>query len=215
MTVLRRAFTLMEVNLAIFIMAGGVLAMVSLYSLGMRESRQSTEDVAAAGYADAVFAPLVTKLSSRNLTWRGWTSIGDNPSGEGSKVCDGVTQNGKGWAAYVQKVGSENSGLFRINVDAGWGGLAKNAFDEIKNAEEDTSGSSGAGGGIGANGGGANQSVLNIPDPNLPSDYFYGLVATRKGSVISLAFRASRRRDALMSQPVYYTEVHFQGRDDK
>ena len=211
MTVLRRAFTLMEVNLAIFIMAGGVLAMVSLYSLGMRESRQSTEDVAAAGYADAVFAPLVTKLSSRNLTWRGWTSIGGNPSGEGSKVCDGVTQNGKGWAAYVQKVGSESSGLFRINVDAGWGGLAKNAFDEIKNAEEDTSGSSGA---IGANVD-ENESELSIRDPNLPSDYFYGLVATRKGSVISLAFRASRRRDALMSQPVYYTEVHFQGRDDK
>ena len=202
MTALRKAFTLMEINLAIFIMAGGVLAMVSLYSLGMRESRQSTEDVAAAGYADAVFAPLVSKLSSRNMTWRGWTSIGSAPSGEGSKVCDGVSQNGKGWAAYVEKVGSNSSGLFRISVSEGWNSLVQNAFDAIANAEEDTTGVPG-------------ESALSIAKPDLPSDYFYGLVATRKGSVISLAFRASRRRDALMSQPVYYTEVHFQGRDDK
>ena len=56
---LRTAFTLMEVNLAIFIMATGVLGMVSLYSLGFRESRQSVEDVASSGIADAFFAPLV------------------------------------------------------------------------------------------------------------------------------------------------------------
>ena len=209
MTVLRKAFTLMEVNLAIFIMATGVLAMVSLYSLGMRESRQSTEDVAVAGYADAVFAPLVAKLSSRNLTWRGWTSIGGNPSGEGSKVCDGVTQGGQGWAAYVQKVGSEKSGLFR--VDSGCTDKAKQAFQEIAGAEEDTS----TAGGTGSAGAGGD-SPLSISWPtSIPDDFYYGLVATRKGSVISLAFRASRRRDALMSQPIYYTEVHFQGRDDK
>ena len=117
---MRKAFTLIEVNLAIFIMAGGVLAMVSLYSLGMRESRQSTEDVAVAGYADAVFAPLVAKLSATNMTWKGWTSIGSPPSaGEASKVCDGLSQGGKGWAAYVQKVGSDSSGLYRINVSKG------------------------------------------------------------------------------------------------
>ena len=216
MRAMRRGFTLVEVNLAIFIMAAGVLAMVSLYSLGMRESRQSTEDVAAAGYADAVFAPLVSKLSSRNLTWKGWTSIGATPSGEGSQVCDGVTQNGKGWAAYVEKVGSNSSGLFRITVGEGWNSLVQNAFDAIANAEEDTNGGNASTGGMGANsGGGANDSALSISKPDLPSDFFYGLVATRKGSVISLAFRSSRRRDALMSQPVYYTEVHFQGRDDK
>ena len=61
---MRRAFTLVEVNLAIFIMATGVLGMVSLYSLGFRENRQSEEDVASAGLADAVFAPLVAGLSA-------------------------------------------------------------------------------------------------------------------------------------------------------
>ncbi len=196
MMTLKRAFTLMEVNLAIFIMATGVLAMVSLYSLGMRESRQSTEDVAAAGYADAVFAPLVAKLSATNMTWRGWTSIGSEPQGEGSKICDGVTQGGKGWADYVQKVGSDASGLYR--VDSGCTAKAKQAFQEIASAQ--TRGSPN----------------VSITWPGvLPSDYFYGLVATRRGATISLAFRASRRRDGLMSQPIYYTEVHYQGRDDE
>ena len=35
-----RAFTLMEVNLAILVMAGCVLSVVTLYSLGFRENRQ-------------------------------------------------------------------------------------------------------------------------------------------------------------------------------
>ena len=195
MRVMRRGFTLVEVNLAIFIMAAGVLAMVSLYSLGMRESRQSVEDVAVAGYADAVFAPLVAKLSATSMTWQGWTSIGSTPQGEGDKVCDGVTQGGKGWADYVQKVGSDASGLYR--VDSGCTAKAQQAFQEIASASLKGSPS------------------LSITWPTLPSEYFYGLVATRKGATISLAFRASRRRDALMSQPVYYTEVHYQGRDDE
>lgn len=195
MRAVRMGFTLVEVNLAIFIMAAGVLAMVSLYSLGMRESRQSVEDVAVAGYADAVFAPLVAKLSATNMTWQGWTSIGSTPQGEGDKVCDGVTQGGKGWADYVQKVGSDASGLYR--VDSGCTAKAQQAFQEIASASLKGSPS------------------LSIAWPTLPSEYFYGLVATRKGATISLAFRASRRRDALMSQPVYYTEVHYQGRDDE
>ena len=51
---MRRAFTLIEVNLAILIMAGGILAMVSLFSFGYRENSQSREDVAGAAMADAV-----------------------------------------------------------------------------------------------------------------------------------------------------------------
>ena len=198
MTSLRKAFTLMEVNLAIFIMASGILAMVSLYSLGMRESRQSTEDVAAAGYADAVFAPLVAKLSATNLTWQGWTSIGSAPSGEGSKVCDAVSPSG-GWGAYVQKVGSNASGLFRVTVNPGPNGNVNKVFSDVRGAAV-----------------ASGTENISIAWPTaLPDDYVYGLVATRKGSVISLAFRAARRKNGLMSQPVYYTEVHFQGVDNE
>ena len=57
----------MEVNLAIFIMAAGVLAMVSLYPLGYRENQQSKDDVKAA--AAAVFNQIRGALSQRSLTW--------------------------------------------------------------------------------------------------------------------------------------------------
>jgi hypothetical protein len=45
----------------------------------------------------------------------------------------------------------------------------------------------------------------------LPSEYQYALVVTRRGAVIQLAFRAARRKESLMSQPTFVSEVHFQG----
>ena len=61
----RAAFTLMEVNLAIFIMAVGVLAMTSLYPLGFRESQQARDDVRAAVVADDVLGQLTAALLHR------------------------------------------------------------------------------------------------------------------------------------------------------
>ncbi len=187
----RSAFTLMEVNLAIFIMAVGVLGMVSLYSLGFRESRQSEEDVASAGIADAFFAPLVAALSATNMTWSGWCNAVPDVS---SDACNGLAPQ-NGWAYYVTRMDADNNGNYEtFRVNSGWQGLANGVFNKI---------------------------VGQVPSeyrgslPSVDSDYCYGLVATRKGSTISLAFRASRRREALMSQPVYYTEVHFQGRTDQ
>ena len=193
---MRQAFTLMEVNLAIFIMATGVLGMVSLYSLGFRESRQSEEDVASAGLADAFFAPLVAGLSATNMTWSAWRQAVPNVS---SDACNGIApQRGgqnQGWAAYVTKIDSDNDGTYEsFRVDSGWKSMADGVFSRIvSQAPSEYRGSL----------------------PSVSGDYCYGLVATRKGSTISLAFRASRRREALMSQPVYYTEVHFQGRTDQ
>ena len=94
----RSAFTLMEVNLAIFIMAVGVLGMVSLYSLGFRESRQSEEDVASAGIADAFFAPLVAGLSATNMTWSGWCNAVPDVS---SDSCNGLAPQ-NGWASETK-----------------------------------------------------------------------------------------------------------------
>ena len=193
---MRHAFTLMEVNLAIFIMASGVLGMVSLYSLGFRESRQSEEDVASAGLADAFFAPLVAVLSATNLEWSAWCQAVPNFS---SDACNGLApQKGggnNGWAAYVTKIDSDNNGTYEsYRVDSGWQSLANSVFDGIKSKAP---------------------AGRSISRPPVDSDYCYGLVATRKGSTISLAFRASRRREALLSQPVYYTEVHVQGRTDQ
>lgn len=89
---MKRAFTLIEINLAIGVLAVGVLAIVGLYSFAYREGRQSREDVATAAYADAVLGPLVTALSSTNLQWsafkdlppypdrRGWLNYYDDPA---------------------------------------------------------------------------------------------------------------------------------------
>ena len=191
----KQAFTLVEVNLAIFIMAVGVLAMVSLYSLGFRESRQSEEDVAAAGYADAFFAPLVSELSSTNLKWSVWCEIGDDPksdSGGGKDpklYCDAITQDGEGWSAYAKPVGNQKDGRYRIQD---CNSLADKVFNDILGKAQD--------------------GISRSQPAQKPE--FYGLVATRRGGMISLSFRCSRRKDMLLSQPIYYTEVHFQGRGD-
>ena len=181
----------MEVNLAIFIMATGVLGMVSLYSLGFRESRQSVEDVASAGIADSFFAPLVAGLSATNMTWQQWC---DSVPSVSRDDCNGLSPNA-GWASYVTRIDDNNDGYYETyRVNNGCRGMADDVAGRIlQKAPTPYKGST----------------------PSVDSSYCYALVATRKGSTISLAFRAARRLETLMGQPVYYTEVHFQGRTDQ
>jgi Tfp pilus assembly protein PilV len=80
---MKRGFTLMEVNLAILIMAGGILAMVSLFSLGFRENRQSREDVGGAAIADTVLSPMIMAASATNLRWSVFRREFYYPSHEG------------------------------------------------------------------------------------------------------------------------------------
>lgn len=90
---MKKAFTLMEVNLAMLIMAGGVLSILGLYSLGYRESNQSCDDVASAAYAEAVISPLTMALSATNLKWSSFRELGDYPSD-------------KGWGGYIEENGT-------------------------------------------------------------------------------------------------------------
>lgn len=80
---MKRAFTLIEVNLAIMVMAVGVLSIISLYAFGFREERQSREDVASAAYADAVIGPLVTALTATNVKWSVFRRLPDSPGAYG------------------------------------------------------------------------------------------------------------------------------------
>jgi Tfp pilus assembly protein PilV len=80
---MKKAFTLVEVNLAIMVMAVGVLGIISLYAFGFREERQSREDVASAAYADAVMGPLVTALTATNVKWSVFRRIPDSPGDQG------------------------------------------------------------------------------------------------------------------------------------
>ena len=180
-------FTLVEVCLAIAVMAVGVLSMCGLYTLGYRENRQSVEDVASVAYADAYLSPLVQGLSATNMTWSKWREIGENASSDlrTQRPADGVLPAGARMA-YAQQI--DNGADYRIKGDPR--STADGAFNQVISQVE---------------------SPYKESRASLPSDYQYGLVVTRRGAVIQLAFRAARRKESLMTQPVIVAEVHFQG----
>ena len=175
---LRRAFTLVEVNLAVFVMATGVLGMCSLYMFGFREGRQNVEDVAGLSFADEFLAPLAAGLSQQTVKWSDWCKIGDSNSQDDS-VGDAVWP-ANGWFDYVDVVGSG------CRVKPNCNAVADQVLSKMKKY------------GIA----GAMPSV---------GDFKYALVVTRKGACVQLAFRAARRAEFLLSQPVVVAEVRYQG----
>ena len=203
--ILQRAFTLIEVNLAIFVMAGGVLAMISLYSLGFRESSQSREDVAASAIADDVLNPLVVALSSRKLKWSEWKSLNfkNVSSGSGTgiggvtlQVMPGSGGAGSGWLSYLDTKTGRTKEVTIYYVPQDPESKASGVYSDLIGAEKDG---------------------YSLPSsPRMPTGMTYALVASRESEnspVITLAVRCVRKnlRNTLMSQPVFSTEVHFQG----
>jgi len=175
---MKKAFTLIEVNLAILVMAGGILSVVVLYSLGFRETRQSREDIASAAYADAVMSPLVAALSSDKLTWQQFNALDESyPSGGG--------EASSGWGVYIN-----NDGEVISNPDA----KAQSAFTSVM-------------GRLGSSG---------VPG-SYPNDASGGLKGglvvfhEKDSAVVKIGFRAAKRSSTLLSAPLYYTEVRFQG----
>ena len=185
----RFGFTLVEVNLAIFVMAVGVLAMCALYGFGYRENRQSEEDVVATAYADSYLAPLVAGLSSPQLDWNAWKGIGENVSSAAQESVIDACWPANGWRDYVDTETSGNETKYRVKSNPK--GIAAGVFGQLK-------------GKLGSSG-------VSIGNPSMPGDYQYGLVVTRRGAVVQLAFRMARRTQSLLSQPVFVSEVHFQG----
>ena len=179
----RAGFTLMEVNLAIFIMATGVLAMVALYPLGYRENQQSREDVEAALAADALLNQIRGALSARTLTWNEWENIVQSAS----------NATGNGWEDYCQ----ENQGYVPKKKSE-----IKSRAQSVFNAL------------MGRARGGTKQWIDN--------DYVCAIVA-RPGSIrlnnnvyedwsrLSVSLRVARNSGTLFAQPIFFTEIHFQG----
>ncbi len=179
---MKKAFTLMEVNLAILVMAFGVLGLVSLYSLGYRESSQSREDVEAAALADRTLNALATMLSSTNMTWSQWNSIGTLPSGG---------NRGSGWLKYFNPYArSDGSGQDATGAISKPNDEAKDVFDAVKGKCS-----------------GCDGTDVSFDPGNLEC----GLVVYQAGAKCGIAFRASRRPGSLIYQPLYFTEVCFQG----
>jgi Tfp pilus assembly protein PilV len=56
-------FSLIEVNMAVFVLAVGILSMAVLYPLGLRESMQSQADIKQSMFADYVLSLAVAQAS--------------------------------------------------------------------------------------------------------------------------------------------------------
>ena len=73
-------FSLMEVNMAIFVMAVGVLSIVALFPLGVRESTQSQSDLKQSMFADYMLSALVSAASNPGVSWNEWGTWARNHS---------------------------------------------------------------------------------------------------------------------------------------
>jgi len=67
------AFSLIEVNLAVFLVAAGLLVLFSLYPLGLRESEMALTDTQEAMFADFVLGAMKGNALSKT-NWSQWTS---------------------------------------------------------------------------------------------------------------------------------------------
>lgn len=180
---MKKAFTLIEVNLAIMVMAVGVLGIISLYAFGFREERQSREDVASAAYADAVMGPLVTALTATNVKWSAFRKIPDSPGPDG-------------WGHYLQ-----NRATGKVVSDPE--SLAQSAYSRTMSALS-------LGGGFPTGFQVSKQKAGNLKAALVvmhPRDENNDPIE----SLIAISFRAATKENLLFSAPLYYTEARFQG----
>lgn len=106
----KTGFSLIEVNMAIFIVAVGIMSMVALYPLGLRESTQGAADLKQAMFADYVLNQVVALASQNTITWQQWQDIPkiDNYP----DVKDGPDQSLPSWITS------------KINVPGDWQNMA-------------------------------------------------------------------------------------------
>ena len=88
----KAGFSLMEVNMAVFVMAVGIMSLVGLFPLGLRESYQGKADLQQAMFADYALNQLVAALSQTNLYWSEWLRM------DGTAYPDSVKQGKRTWA---------------------------------------------------------------------------------------------------------------------
>ena len=89
----RAAFSLIEVNMAVFVMAVGILSMVVLYPLGLRESTQGQADLKQSMMADYLLSQAVAAASQTNITWNQWKTL---------PAADNVNNPGNSWPSFMK-----------------------------------------------------------------------------------------------------------------
>ena len=176
----RSGFTLMEVTLAMGIMAMGTLGLVGLYAFGYRENQQSNEDVQAAAVAEYHLNAMIAALSSTNMTWNAWRGIGVQPSnGWGEYAGDGSGANPQ-----------DDDGTKDVNPPSkgACNSAAQSAFSKV-------------------------MSAAGFSASFDAQDLTVGIVVVPSGDyrTYSVSVRCGKRAGTLVYQPLYYSEVCFQG----
>ena len=187
-------FTLMEVNLAIFIMAVGLLSMVAIYPLAYREGQQSKDDVKSAAAADRIMNTLTGALSSRNIKWEDWV--------DAIKSASGKTPDG--WMSYCDESGNSYSPLSKDKIR----NKGKQVYDSLMGAASADAQSD------------CSWELVDNKDLACALVVDWGRLPIYDGgkkvpyedrSRVAISLRVTRRAGELMAQPIYYTEIHFQG----
>lgn len=177
----RTGFTLIEVTLAMFIMSAGILGLVSLYACGYRENQQSNEDVRAASAAETLMNAMVAALSSTNMTWSAWTSIGTQPeNGWGDFAGDGT---GTGVA--------DNDGADIKTPPTNPSDISKTVFGKVMSAAN-----------FNASFDNAATRGMHIAIVVMPTD---------DRRTYTIAIRAGMKPGTLIYQSLYFSQVCFQG----
>lgn len=181
---MKRAFTLVEITLAMGIMATGVLAIVGLYAFGYRESAQSREDVGATAVADAVLGQLTMAITATNLKWTVFKNLPSYPSE-------------KGWGEFIDR----NTG--RVTGDPT--SRAKSDFAAFMGRL-----SGGVSGGTLDCDTSFPASALDATGLNCG----LVILHEQDSAIVRIGFRAMKLRQSLLAVPMFYTEAKFQGVDE-
>ena len=90
---LKAGFSLMEVNMAIFVMAVGILGTVALFPLGLRESTQGQADITQAMFSDYLLNQAVAAASLTNFPWTVWENLPNVAQKENSGITPATLNN--------------------------------------------------------------------------------------------------------------------------
>jgi hypothetical protein len=193
----------MEVNLAIFIMAVGLLAMVALYPLAYRENQQSKDDVKAAAAADCILNTLTAALSSRYVQWKDWQKGIEEAIGETNKG----DEFHQGWLSYCDWKESGNEGTFVAKKRGTINSTAKRVFGKLAGVNRDKT----LQWPLGNNDELAYAIVARWGEMPVYDSNLQHMTTKDDYSRVAIGVRVARRSGELLSQPIFYTEVHFQG----
>ena len=184
----KNGFSLLEVNMAIFVMATGVLAIAALYPMGLRESIQSQSDFKQVMFADYVLNIAMAAACNPDVNWSEWKAWADqrNMAGKGEEgQLPGMNQH-QSVPNFIWTQGGLEQGIRRYSD-------YQNAGERSSPHIEDET-----------------YAVYCVLVPGF-SDQIMGIMVRSLDGDTSHMSREERKR-RLEAQPLYYAEARFQGK---